>query len=93
MYVLSTTNQRVSVQLLGNDKVYDKLSRFDELIVYHCHIWPLVPLESHLTLIIQCQVSLILEHSHFFANIKMNAHQPSNISDSVLFFGIKLQYQ
>uniref|UniRef100_K7MB24 CAP-Gly domain-containing protein n=2 Tax=Glycine subgen. Soja TaxID=1462606 RepID=K7MB24_SOYBN len=31
MYVLSTSNQRVSVQLLGKDKVYDKLSRFEKL--------------------------------------------------------------
>ncbi|KAK7331245.1 hypothetical protein VNO77_25465 [Canavalia gladiata] len=31
MYVLSTSNQRVSVQLLGKDKIHDKLSRFEEL--------------------------------------------------------------
>ncbi|KAK7412798.1 hypothetical protein VNO78_04433 [Psophocarpus tetragonolobus] len=31
MYVFSTTNQRVSVQLLGKDKIQDKLSRFEEL--------------------------------------------------------------
>ncbi|KAK7303533.1 hypothetical protein RJT34_14440 [Clitoria ternatea] len=31
MYVLSTSNNRVSVQLLGKDKIHDKLSRFEEL--------------------------------------------------------------
>ncbi|XP_010535837.1 PREDICTED: tubulin-folding cofactor E [Tarenaya hassleriana] len=31
MYVLSTRNQRVSVQLLGKEKIQDKLSRFEEL--------------------------------------------------------------
>ncbi|XP_059659317.1 tubulin-folding cofactor E [Cornus florida] len=31
MYVLSATNKRVSVQLLGKDKIQDKLSRFEEL--------------------------------------------------------------
>ncbi|RDX77697.1 Tubulin-folding cofactor E, partial [Mucuna pruriens] len=31
MYVLSTSNQRVSVQLLGKDKIHDKLSRLEEL--------------------------------------------------------------
>jgi hypothetical protein len=31
MYVLSTSNKRVSVQLLGKDKIQDKLSRFEEL--------------------------------------------------------------
>ncbi|XP_061366915.1 tubulin-folding cofactor E isoform X2 [Gastrolobium bilobum] len=31
MYVLSTSNKRVSVQLLGKDKIHDKLSRFEEL--------------------------------------------------------------
>ncbi|KAL9320647.1 hypothetical protein ACSQ67_012486 [Phaseolus vulgaris] len=31
MYVLSTSNQRVSVQLLGKDKIQDKLRRFEEL--------------------------------------------------------------
>ncbi|KAG8472672.1 hypothetical protein CXB51_034561 [Gossypium anomalum] len=31
MYVLSARNKRVSVQLLGKDKIQDKLSRFEEL--------------------------------------------------------------
>lgn len=31
MYVLSASNRRVSVQLLGKDKIQDKLSRFEEL--------------------------------------------------------------
>ncbi|GAB4839529.1 hypothetical protein Ancab_029055 [Ancistrocladus abbreviatus] len=31
MYVLSMSNQRVSVQLVGKDKIQNKLSRFDEL--------------------------------------------------------------
>ncbi|CAA7052339.1 unnamed protein product [Microthlaspi erraticum] len=31
MYVLSTKNKRVSIQLLGGDKIQDKLSRFEEL--------------------------------------------------------------
>ncbi|XWS37430.1 hypothetical protein CRYUN_Cryun19dG0042300 [Craigia yunnanensis] len=31
MYVLSASNKRVSVQLLGKDKIEDKLSRFGEL--------------------------------------------------------------
>ncbi|XP_022718318.1 tubulin-folding cofactor E isoform X2 [Durio zibethinus] len=31
MYVLSASNKRVSVQLLGKDKIQDKLSRFEEL--------------------------------------------------------------
>ncbi|QCD77265.1 kinesin family member 1/13/14 [Vigna unguiculata] len=31
MYVLSTSNQRVSVQLLGKDQIQDKLRRFEEL--------------------------------------------------------------
>lgn len=31
MYVLSATNKRVSVQLVGKDKIQDKLSRFEEL--------------------------------------------------------------
>ena len=31
MFVLSTSNQRVSVQLLGKDKIHDKLSRLEEL--------------------------------------------------------------
>ncbi|GMI85088.1 PFIFFERLING, TUBULIN-FOLDING COFACTOR E [Hibiscus trionum] len=31
MYVLSASNQRVSVELLGKDKIQDKLSRFEEL--------------------------------------------------------------
>ncbi|KAL1300681.1 hypothetical protein HN51_045334 [Arachis hypogaea] len=31
MYVLSTSNNRVSVQLVGKDKIQDKLSRFEEL--------------------------------------------------------------
>jgi len=31
MYVLSTSNQRVSVQLLGKEKIQDKLRRFEEL--------------------------------------------------------------
>lgn len=31
MYVLSASNKRVSVQLLGKDEIEDKLSRFEEL--------------------------------------------------------------
>ncbi|OIT04566.1 PREDICTED: tubulin-folding cofactor E [Nicotiana attenuata] len=31
MYVLSATNKRVSIQLLGKDKIQNKLSRFEEL--------------------------------------------------------------
>lgn len=31
MYVLSATNRRVSVQLLGKDKIQDKLNRFEDL--------------------------------------------------------------
>lgn len=31
MYVLSASNKRVSIQLVGKDKVQDKLSRFEEL--------------------------------------------------------------
>ncbi|KAF5936840.1 hypothetical protein HYC85_024346 [Camellia sinensis] len=31
MYVFSASNRRVSVQLLGKDKIQDKLSRFEEL--------------------------------------------------------------
>lgn len=31
MYVLSASNKRVSVQLVGKDKIQDKLSRFEEL--------------------------------------------------------------
>nr|AAG51824.1 unknown protein; 52097-54266 [Arabidopsis thaliana] len=31
MYVLSAGNRRVSIQLLGGDKIQDKLSRFEEL--------------------------------------------------------------
>ncbi|XP_057728433.1 tubulin-folding cofactor E-like isoform X2 [Arachis stenosperma] len=31
MYVLSTSNNRVSIQLVGKDKIQDKLSRFEEL--------------------------------------------------------------
>lgn len=31
MYVFSASNKRVSVQLLGKDKIQDKLNRFDEL--------------------------------------------------------------
>lgn len=31
MYVLSAKNNRVSIQLLGGDKIQDKLSRLDEL--------------------------------------------------------------
>lgn len=31
MYVLSTSNKRVSVQFMGKDKIQDKLSRFEEL--------------------------------------------------------------
>ncbi|KAK7246107.1 hypothetical protein RIF29_40966 [Crotalaria pallida] len=31
MYVLSTSNKRVSIQLVGKDKINDKLSRFEEL--------------------------------------------------------------
>lgn len=31
MYVLSASNRRVSVQLVGKDKIQDKLSRFEEL--------------------------------------------------------------
>ncbi|KAF3434118.1 hypothetical protein FNV43_RR25221 [Rhamnella rubrinervis] len=31
MYVLSASNKRVSVQLMGKDKIQDKLSRFEEL--------------------------------------------------------------
>ncbi|KAK4265484.1 hypothetical protein QN277_026533 [Acacia crassicarpa] len=31
MYVLSASNRRVSIQLVGKDKVQDKLSRFEEL--------------------------------------------------------------
>ncbi|GMJ11703.1 PFIFFERLING, TUBULIN-FOLDING COFACTOR E [Hibiscus trionum] len=31
MYVLSASNKRVSVELLGKDKIQDKLSRFEEL--------------------------------------------------------------
>ncbi|KAL9267953.1 Tubulin-folding cofactor E-like protein [Drosera capensis] len=31
MYVLSASNNRVSVQFVGKDKIQDKLSRFDEL--------------------------------------------------------------
>ncbi|KAJ1414425.1 Ubiquitin-like domain superfamily [Sesbania bispinosa] len=31
MYVLSTSNKRVSVELLGKNKIQDKLSRFEEL--------------------------------------------------------------
>lgn len=32
MYVFSASNKRVSVQLLGKDKIQDKLNRFEELI-------------------------------------------------------------
>lgn len=31
MYVLSASNKRVSVQLVGKDKLQDKLSKFEEL--------------------------------------------------------------
>ncbi|KAE8022275.1 hypothetical protein FH972_008087 [Carpinus fangiana] len=31
MYVLSASNKRVSIQLVGKDKIQDKLSRFEEL--------------------------------------------------------------
>ncbi|XP_059297321.1 tubulin-folding cofactor E isoform X2 [Lycium ferocissimum] len=31
MYVLSATNKKVSIELLGKDKIQNKLSRFDEL--------------------------------------------------------------
>ncbi|KAK1384329.1 tubulin-folding cofactor E [Heracleum sosnowskyi] len=31
MYVLSTSNRRVSVELLGKDKIQDKLNRFEDL--------------------------------------------------------------
>lgn len=31
MYVLSATNRRVSVQLLGKEKIQDKLNRFEDL--------------------------------------------------------------
>ncbi|XP_062091919.1 tubulin-folding cofactor E [Humulus lupulus] len=31
MYVLSSSNKRVSIQLLGKEKIQDKLSRFEEL--------------------------------------------------------------
>ncbi|KAM7511499.1 hypothetical protein LguiB_010374 [Lonicera macranthoides] len=31
MYVLSATNRRVSIELLGKDKIQDKVSRFEEL--------------------------------------------------------------
>ena len=31
MYVFSASNKRVTVQLLGKDKIQDKLSRFEEL--------------------------------------------------------------
>ena len=31
MYVFSASNKRVSVQLVGKDKIQDKLSRFEEL--------------------------------------------------------------
>lgn len=31
MYVLSTSNKRVSIQLVGKDKIHDKLSRLEEL--------------------------------------------------------------
>lgn len=31
MYVLSSSNQRVNVQLMGKDKIQDKLSRFEEM--------------------------------------------------------------
>lgn len=31
MYVLSASNKRVSVELVGKDKIQDKLSRFEEL--------------------------------------------------------------
>lgn len=55
MYVLSASNKRVSIQLLGKDKIQDKLSRFEELtgasISYMgvstpgvpCHIGTVVP--------------------------------------------------
>ncbi|KAL5707187.1 hypothetical protein ACHQM5_025268 [Ranunculus cassubicifolius] len=32
MYVLSASNRRVSIQLLGKDKLQDKLSKFEELV-------------------------------------------------------------
>lgn len=31
MYVLSASNKRVSVELVGKEKIQDKLSRFEEL--------------------------------------------------------------
>ena len=31
MYVLSTSNKRVSIQLVGQDKIHDKLSQLEEL--------------------------------------------------------------
>lgn len=31
MYVLSATNRRVSIELLGKDKIQDKVSQFEEL--------------------------------------------------------------
>lgn len=31
MYVLSATNKKVSIELLGIDKIQNKLSRFEEL--------------------------------------------------------------
>lgn len=31
MYVLSASNKRVSVQLLGKDKIQEKLNNFEEL--------------------------------------------------------------
>ena len=32
MYVLSASNRRVSIQLVGKEQIEDKLSRFEELI-------------------------------------------------------------
>lgn len=55
MYVLSASNKRVSVQLLGKDKIQHKLSQFEELtsasVSYMgvstpgvpCHIGSIVP--------------------------------------------------
>ena len=60
MYVLSASNKRVSIELVGKDKVQDKLSRFEEMtnasLSYMgvsspgspCHINTTVPSKLHL---------------------------------------------
>lgn len=80
MYVLSASNKRVNVQLVGKDKIQDKLSHFEELtsasVSYLGVSSPGVPCDIGATV----PSKFYLHHYDFHAILVTNIESHFNIS-------------